>query len=340
MSYKEITIYDIADFLKISPATVSRGLQDHQGINPGTKKKIIDTAKKMGYRQNKFASNLRKKSTNTIGVIVPRLNSYFVSTVIAGIEKVANTNNYNLIITQSLENFQKEISNVSTMFNNRVDGVLISLASDSKGSRHFNELLKKGIPLIFFDRTMNLADCTKIELDNKKAGFDATKHLIAQGCRRIAHIEGDTRRNVYADRLAGYRLALKEHGFEFDPNLVISNSLVEYAGADGINQVLKMKKMPDGIFAANDASGVACIKGLKAAGYKVPQDIAVVGFNNDPIATVIDPNLSTINYPGLEMGEIAATTLINKLKKNSSGNLETIVMKHQLVVRESSLKKG
>ena len=340
MSYKDITIYDIAEVLNISPATVSRGLKDHPGIHEETKKRINETARKMGYRQNKFASNLRKKSSNTIGVIVPRLNSYFMSTVIAGIEKVANTNDYNLIITQSLENFQKEISSVSTMFNSRVDGVLISLAGDSRGYNHFNELLKKEIPLIFFDRTLNHPNCTRIELDNMKAGFDATKHLIEQGCKRIAHIEGDIRRNVYADRLAGYKLALKEHGFEFDPDLVISNSLVEQVGSDGILQILRMKNLPDGIFTANDASGVTSIKEIKKAGLRVPKDIAVVGFNNDPISLVIEPNLTTINYPGREMGEIAATTLINKLKKNPAGSIESIFMKHELIVRESSLKKS
>jgi LacI family transcriptional regulator len=339
MTKKEITIYDIAETLQISPATVSRGLKDHPGIHKDTKKRIVDMARKMGYQHNMFASNLRRKSTNTIGVIVPRLNSYFMSTVISGMEKIANANGYNLIISQSDEQFKKEVNSVTTMFNSRVDGLLISLAYDTKRTDHFEDLLKKQIPLIFFDRVIEHPECTSIVIDNKKAGYEATTHLIDQGCKTIAHIDGNTNRNVYADRLSGYKKALKDHHLEFDPALVFIDNLTDQASADTARKILSMDKLPDGIFTANDTSAVSVIRELKRAGIKVPEQVAVVGFNNDPIATVIEPNLTTIDYPGQEMGEIAATTLINKLKKEQSGSLNTIVLKHNLVVRESSLRK-
>jgi LacI family transcriptional regulator len=294
----------------------------------------------MGYQHNKFASNLRRKSTSTIGVIVPRLNSYFMSTVISGMEKIANAHGYNLIISQSQESFKKEISSVTAMFNSRIDGLMISLAYDTKNTDHFDDLLRKQVPLIFFDRVIEHADCTSIVIDNKKAGFEATTHLIEQGCKRIVHVDGNIKRNVYADRLDGYKQALKEHRIEYDPDLVISNKLTDQSSSEAAKHILAMKKLPDGIFTANDTSGVACIRELKLAGIKVPKDIAVVGFNNDPISTVIEPNLTTIDYPGREMGEIAATTLINKLKKQPTGNLNSIVLRHHLIVRESSLKKG
>lgn len=340
MTHKEVTIYDIAETLNISPATVSRGLKNHPGIKKDTKKRILETARKMGYQHNKFASDLRRKSTNTIGVIVPRLNSYFMSTVISGMEKIANAHGYNLIISQSQESFKKEIDSVTTMFNNRVDGLMISLAYDTKDTDHFEDLIRKQIPLIFFDRVIEHPGCTSIVIDNKKAGFEATMHLVNQGCKRIVHVDGNVNRNVYADRLDGYKQALKESGIEFDPELVISNKLTDQTSAEAAQFILNMKKLPDGIFTANDTSGVTCIRELKLAGIRVPQDIAVVGFNNDPISRVIEPNLTTIDYPGQEMGEIAATTLINKLKKQPTGNLDTIVLRHKLIVRESSLKNG
>lgn len=340
MTHKEVTIYDIAETLNISPATVSRGLKNHPGIKKDTKKRILETARKMGYQQNKFASDLRRKSTNTIGVIVPRLNSYFMSTVISGMEKVANAHGYNLIISQSQESFKKEIDSVTTMFNSRVDGLMISLAYDTKDTDHFEDLIRKQIPLIFFDRVIEHPGCTSIVIDNKRAGFEATMHLISQGCKRIVHVDGNVNRNVYADRLDGYKQALKESGIEFDPDLVINNKLTDQTSTEAAQFILNMKQLPDGIFTANDTSAVTCIRELKLAGIRVPQDIAVVGFNNDPISKVIEPNLTTIDYPGQEMGEIAATTLVNKLKKQPTGNLDTVVLRHKLIVRESSLKSG
>lgn len=338
MSSKEVTIYDIAEALNISPATVSRGLKDHPGIHKDTKKRILDAARKMGYQQNAFASNLRRKSSNTIGVIVPRLASYFMASVISGMEKVANEHGYNLIISQSQESARREIDSVSAMFNSRVDGLMVSLAFDTKNTKHFESLLAKNIPLIFFDRIIQHPACTSIQIDNRRAGYEATRHLLEQGCRRILHIEGNPSRNVYADRLQGYQDALAEYQIPFDPALIVNSKLTDQAGVEAVQRMMEMTERPDGIFTANDTSAVSCVRELKRAGFRVPHDIAVVGFNNDPISTVIEPNLTTVDYPGREMGEIAATTLIQKLKNESSGSLNSIVLRHQLIIRESSLR--
>lgn len=338
-SSKEVTIYDIAEALNISPATVSRGLKDHPGIRKDTKKKILEMARKMGYQHNTFASNLRRKSTNTIGIIVPRLNSYFMSTVIAGMEKVANENGYNVIISQSLESYKKEIASANTLFNSRVDGLIVSVASDTPDSDHFDMFFKKHIPLIFFDRVLERPGCTTIIIDNHRAGYDATRHLLDQGCRRIVHIAGNLNRNVYAGRLEGYKQALQERNIPYDPSLVISCNLSELCGVQAARQILEMNPRPDGIFAANDTSVVACMRELKHAGIEIPGQLGVVGFNNDPISKVIEPNLTTINYPGQEMGEIAASTLINKITKSGNSSLDTIVLRHELIIRQSSLRK-
>ncbi|MBX2971190.1 MAG: LacI family DNA-binding transcriptional regulator [Cyclobacteriaceae bacterium] len=337
--HKEVTIYDIAEALNVSPATVSRGLKDHPGLRKDTKRKILDTAKKMGYQYNTFASNLRRKKTNTIGVIVPRLNSYFMSTVIAGMEKLVNENGYNLIISQSQESFKKEIAGVNTMYNSRIDGLMVSLAFDTKDADHFESLLKKNIPIIFFDRILEHPGCTSIVIDNRQAGYDATKHLLDQECKRIVHLSGSLNRNVYADRLAGYKQALQEKGIAYNPELVISNNLSDMGGEEAARQILEMNERPDGVFAANDTSAVACMRELKLAGIRIPEDIAFVGFNNDPVSKVIEPNLTTVNYPGQEMGEVAAATLLNKLNKSNTANLNTIVLRHELIIRQSSLKK-
>ena len=336
---KEITIYDIARELNISPATVSRGLNDHPAVNKETKKKIFNMAKEMGYRSNTFASNLRRPRTNTIGVIVPRLNSNFMSSVIAGIEKVANDAGYNLIISQSLETAKKEATNAQTMFNSRVDGLLVSLAYDTDNIDHFKDFLKKGIPVIFFDRVFNHKQCAGIIIDNVKAAQEVTSHLIGQGCRRIVHITGNLKRNVYADRLKGYKYALADHDLALDTNLILETNLSVEAGVEAAEKILQMNPLPDGVFAANDACAVSCLQNLKQAGISIPQDIAFAGFNNDPVSKVVEPNLTTVDYPGSEMGEVAAQNLINHLNGTANiNNTNTIILRSELIIRESSLR--
>jgi LacI family transcriptional regulator len=337
-SIKEVTIYDVAKYLGISPSTVSRGLQDHPHIRKETKRKINLAAREMGYQHNKFASNLRQKRTHTLGVIVPKLNSYFMATAIAGIEKVTNQFGYNLIISQSQESGKKEVSGITTLFNSRVDGLLVSLSFDTKNLDPFNIFFSKGIPIVFFDRVFECSGCASIVIDNYKAGYEATSHLISQGCQRIIHMGGNLLRNVYSDRMKGYKNALTDSGLEFDQDLVVISELNEKAGIDLAHRILEMKNRPDGIFTANDTSAVAAICELQNSGIKVPEEIAVVGFNNEPVSRFVQPNLSTIHYPAMEVGEVAATTLINRLNNLQSANLTSVVLEHSLIIRQSSLR--
>lgn len=336
---KEVTIYDLARKLNVSIATVSRALKDDPVVSKKTKKKIFDLAEEMGYRYNHFARNLREQRTYTIGVIVPRLNSYFMSTVIAGIESVANNEGYTLIISQSSESAGKEITNAKTMFNNRVDGMLVSLAYDTEDISHFDQFIKKNIPLIFFDRVNDHPECTSVLIDNRKSAYEATNHLIAQGCRRIVHITAMPKRNVYIDRLAGYKQALADHQLPFDEKYLLINNLSQEAGVQAAAAILQMNPLPDAVFAANDNCAVGCMLALKKAGIRIPTDIAFAGFNNDPVSTVIEPNLTTINYPGYKMGEMAAASLINHLNGvNSIDATNTILLRSELIIRASSQK--
>jgi LacI family transcriptional regulator len=337
---KEVTIYDIAQKLKISPATVSRGLKDHPAISKKTKKKIFDLADEIGYRTNHFARNLRNQKTNTIGVIVPKLNSNFMSSVIAGIEDVANNEGYSMIISQSSESAAKEAASAKTMFNSRVDGVLISLAYDTNDLRHFDSIFRKNTPVIFFDRVLAHENSTSIVIDNRQAAYNATKHLIEQGCKRIVHITAMPKQNVYHDRLQGYKQALEEHKLKIREGNVIITRLTQEEGAAAAQTILKMKPLPDGVFVANDSCAIGCILALKEKGIRIPEDIAFVGFNNDPVSRVIQPNLTTINYSGYEMGQVAARHLINHLNGTLAINqTNMIVLRSELVIRESSLRK-
>lgn len=338
---KEVTIYDIAKKLKISPATVSRGLQDHPAISNKTKKKIADLADKIGYRSNQFAKKLRSHKTDTIGVIIPRLNSNFMSSAISGMEQVAYSQGYNLIISQSSESTEKESINARTMFNNRVDGLLVSLAYDTSNLSHFDHFIKKNIPVIFFDRVKEHQHCTTILIDNRKAAYEATSHLIEQGCRRLVHVTAPLLQNVYKDRAAGFRQALADHQLPFhEKDLIIGNLSLE-AGHEAAANLLERHPLPDGVFVANDNCAVGLMLALKKKGIRIPDDIAVVGFNNDPVSLVIEPNLSTISYSGFEMGEVAARHLINHLNGTAPmQQTEQIILRSEFIIRSSSLKKN
>lgn len=337
---KEVTIYDIAKKLKISPATVSRGLADHPGISKKTKKKIFDTVEAMGYRSNHFARNLRQKETRTIGVMVHELNSNFITSVLAGIEKVTTEAGYDLIIAHSSESAQKEAANANNLFQKRVDGLIASLSFDTKDLDHFQSFVEKGVPVVFFDRVEQDGNRTVVVIDNTKCGYLATEHLIQQGCRRIVHLTSSLSRNVYAQRYKGYRDALFDNDLPFDESLLIVKDLSEGAGIDAANEILKMTPLPDGLFCTNDFVAAVCMRTLKEAGLQIPEDIAVVGFNNDAIGHLIEPPLTTINYPGSDMGEIAARNLVNHLKGISNlQQTNTIIVRSELIVRQSSLKK-
>ncbi|MCH7412449.1 LacI family transcriptional regulator [Belliella sp. R4-6] len=339
---KDITIYDIAKDLGVSPTTVSRALNNHPAVKEKTKKKIFQAASDMGYQSNIFAANLRSKRTNNIGVIVPSLNSNFQASVLAGMEKVANEAGFNLVISQSLESSEKEIANTRSMFNSRIDGLLVSLASDAENLAHFEPFHKRGIPVIFYDRIANSDSSTGVTIDNIQAAQIATNHLIDQGCKKIVHVLGSTKVSVYADRLKGYKYAHIDRNIPFEQDqIIVLSDINEEAGENIVNQILKMDPLPDGIFVSNDACAASCMNHLKQRGIRIPEDMALVGFNNEVISRLVEPKITTINYPGFEMGEVAMKNLINHLDEPGNTTLHNtnkITLRSELLIRESSLK--
>jgi LacI family transcriptional regulator len=335
-THREVTIYDVAEASGLSPSTVSRALKDHPHIKKDTKRKIRELAAEMGYQRNKFASNLRLRQTHTIGVVVPRLDSWFMATVLSGIEKVASANGYGIIISQSQESWKKELACVNTLYNSRVDGLLVSLASDTRDLEHYGRLLSKNIPVVFFDRVMECSGCLNIVIDNYSAAYEVARHLISRGCRNPAFIGGNIMRNVYSERLRGFRQALIDNGLVPDEKLVFITDMSSRAATDTARLISGMKKKPDGVFAANDTTAVALMVELARRKIRIPEDMAVAGFNNEPVSSVIQPNLTTVDYPAGAMGEMAALSLLDRLNNAQSNSLSTIVLKHKLIVRDST----
>lgn len=302
---------------------------------------MLKKAKELGYQYNIFAGSLRMQRTNTIGFLVHELNSNFITSVLAGIEKVTTAAGYDLLIAHSSESFAKEVANANNFFKKRVDGLIASLSFETENLDHFQSFNEKGIPLIFFDRVdENNITNTSVIIDNYKCGYQATSHLIEQGCKRIVIATSSLRRNVYHERHRGYKDALLEHGLPYKENLVIINDLSEKAAIETANRILKMKPIPDGAFITHDYSAAVCMQILKEHGLRIPGDIAIVGFNNDGISKLVEPRLTTINYPGKDLGEIVARNLIDQLKGSDIlQKTNTIIIRSDLIIRQSSLKK-
>lgn len=335
---REATIYDIAKELNLSASTVSRALKDNPVINKETRRKIQKCAERLGYRSNAFASSLRTRRTNTIGVIVPRLDSNFMSACLAGMEEVSREKGYNMIISQSLESVVKEAQNANIMFNKRVDGVIASLTVEDRNIQHFQCFIDKNVPVVFFDRVPQHTNNACFVIDNYEAAYQATQHLIDQGCKRIMHLTLDSPSNVYVDRIKGYRAAIKDSGC-CGGNVVYLDGLNLESGKAFVKELLKMKKRPDGLFVANDLTAVGCILGLRENNISIPDEVALVGFNNDPISTIVSPELTSIAYPGRQAGILATKTLIEHLTGgNSIKHTSRVVLNTELIVRASSKK--
>ena len=331
----EPTIHDIARELNVSASTVSRALSNNPRISLKTREKIKSVALALGYQPNTLASNLRNKKSNTIGIVVPLINRHFFSSVISGVEDIAFNAGYNVVISQSNDLAEKEISIVQSMFSNRVDGLIISIAMQTDTFEHLKLFGKKNIPLVFFDRVVPELETDKIVVDDFACAYRATQHLIDQGYQRIAHLAGPQNLMTYFDRKKGYLSALENNGLQKDHSLILVNTLTSSDGESAVQQLMHLPVPPDSIFCGNDTTALSVVIYLREKGYCIPEDIGVVGFSNEPFSRVVSPPISTIAQPGFEMGQKAAELVIRKIESREK-TYQTIVMPAELIVRESS----
>ncbi|MEN3325050.1 LacI family DNA-binding transcriptional regulator [Mariniflexile soesokkakense] len=339
--HTEVTIYHIAEKLGLATSTISRALKDHHSIGKKTIEKVKQTAKEMGYRPNNLAASLRSKKTKTIGVLLPTITQPFLSSLISGIEIACQKAGYNVVIMQSHDSYEQEVNLTQSLYNNRVSGIICSLAMETQDTSHFQLFIESNTPLVFVDRVPKHFSTFRVVIDNYAAGYKATKHLISQGCTRIAHLTAGSEFSIYFERKKGYLDALKEANLAIDENLIIKLKAVTYEEAENAtNKLLDMKNPPDGIFAPGDILGVSAIQCAKKRGIKVPEELAVIGFNNDPISNIIDPNLSTITHPAEKMGQASAEIILKHLKHPKKGEdaKEITFLNTEVLVRESSMR--
>lgn len=338
---KPVTLKQIAEELNISVTTVSKALKDYPDVSKKTRQRVLELAKNLDYVPNSFAVSLRMQKSKTIGVIIPATVHHFFSNVIQGILKEANKHNYLLILVESNETYELEKKQIDLLISKGVDGILVSLSNKTNNFDHLQKVIDHGIPLILFDKIAKTVKCSKVVIDDRQAAYNAVAHLIKKGYKRIAHFRGDLNPQNSIDRFLGYKQALLDNGYEYDPSLVyICNNNADFD--DGYNRAKQLLKdhgnTVDAIFTITDVIAIGAIKYFNDHGVKVPEDIALMGFSNWFMSSVISPGLSTVEQFGFEMGEKSAQVLFHEIECKHKGvdiEYQKITLPTKLVLRQS-----
>lgn len=332
MKKTQITIKDIARELNISPSTVSRALKNHPDISQNTKDIVNKYAKDFNYKPNTLALSLRTSKNNSIGVIVPEIVHYFFSSILSGIEQIANKEGFNLIICQSSENYEKEIRNTQALIATRVSGVLACLSKHTTNYDHFQEIIDSDIPLVFFDRICIGINTDRVVVDDYTGAFSAVEYLIQTGCKRIAFYSSPLHLEISKNRRNGYLDALRKYNLPVDESLIRVCDTREEAIII-TPEILDRPNRPDGFFAINDHCAAGILHAVKLAKLKVPEDISIFGFSDGELAKACDPMLSTVEQHGFEMGKNAAQLLLDKINGITHGQYTNKIVKTNLIIR-------
>ncbi|MCC9137242.1 LacI family DNA-binding transcriptional regulator [Pontibacter silvestris] len=340
MSKPKVTIHDIAERLNITASTVSRALNDNPRISDVTKKAVLKAAKQLNYQPNNIAAALRNGKSHIIGVIVPTADRTFFSSVVRGIEEIANKLNYKVIICQSYDDYEKEVQTIDALLSARVDGIIASIGKNTENFKHYKRAQEKGVPLVLFDRTTEALDASQIVIDDYFGAYKVVEHLIQQGCTRIAHFTSPKKVSVFKERFRGYTDALRDNNIPFDEQLVVSSNLQLEDGRKSMEQLLQLKDIPDAVFSASDYGAMGAMQILKERKIKIPEEIALAGFSNDPFTSFTDPPLTSVDQLSITMGKVTAQIFFEHLNSAGSNNFsQKIVLKPEIIFRESTLRK-
>jgi LacI family transcriptional regulator len=340
MKYEAVTIKDIAKALGLSTSTVSRALRDSYEISPETKKRVIEYAQEINYRPNPIALSLKEKRSQSIGIIVCEIANSFFSQAINGIESIAYDKGYNVIIAQSHESYEREILNLQYLASRSIDGLLISVSSETENFDHLMDLHKRGFPIVFFDRIVDSLNTHKVSVDNYKGAYDATIELINNGHQNIAMVAGSEFLSITKERVAGYAQALSDHNITFDATQIeycLHGGMLYEEVETAIARLLTNKNKPSAVIASADKLTTNCLRYFKKQGLQVPDNIAMIGFSNLDLTDLLSPSLSVIRQPAYEIGQVAIELLIKQIEnKRPTTAFEKIILPPQMIIRESS----
>lgn len=338
---EKVTIHDIARRLDITASTVSRALKNHPRISEETKRAVLKVAQKLNYQPNHIAAALRNGRSQILGIIVPNVDRSFFSSVVFGIEEIANKAGYNVMICQSHEDYKKEVATIEALLNAQVDGIIASFAKGTDNFDHFLKVKEKGIPLIMFDRANDELGVSHVVINDFQGAYKATEHLIQQGCRKIAHFAGISKVSIYRERLRGYKEALIANKIPFDKSLVIEGDMQVEDGRKGMLKMLKLAKPVDGVFSASAFGAMGALQVCKENNISVPDQVALVGFSNESFTYFTEPSLTTVEQHSLQMGSTAAEMFFEQLKAKAANKKlipQKIVLTPTLIIRDSTLR--
>ncbi|HEX6890947.1 MAG TPA: LacI family DNA-binding transcriptional regulator [Chryseolinea sp.] len=338
MKNTEATIRDIAIKLNISISTVSRALRGVADVNPATKKAVQEMAKQLNYEPNRVAQSLRIKRTNTLGIIVPEIALHFFSSAISGIQEEASRHGYSIMICQSLESYETEKQNVHMLASNRVDGMLISMSSQTDDVGHIQQLVDKDLPVVLFDRVSESLHVSKVVVDDHDGAFKAVEHLVKTGCKKIAYIGGPTSFYISNQRKKGYLDALSQYGMGDNNQLIVHCHELHDDPAIQVTRLLELpsQERPDAFFCFNDPIAVTTLQILKSKMVAIPDEISVIGFTNEPVSRFIEPSLTTVSQPSHAMGKKAIELFVAQRQDPEHFEPVTAVLKTDLIIRHST----
>lgn len=342
MTKKNTTIYDISKKLNVSVATVSRALNNHPRISQATKELVVNMAKEMDYKQNNLAKALKSGETKTVGVIVPYINTNFFSSVIRGIEEELSPHGYRVIICQSHDDADIEKKQLNTLLHTQVDCIFISISKNTSDLDYVKKIIDTtNTPIIFFDRKKDIQGISTITIDDHKGAYQATEHLISEGYKNICHLSGDQNLEIYQNRLNGYISALKDHNLPvIQENIINTGSSIE-EGINAMKNLWKRKVKPDAIFSASDFTALGVCKEIKNLKLKMPQDIGVIGFSNEPFTQFMEVSISSVDQTPVMMGKVSGNVFLESIRDNFSGITieKKLVLTPMLQIRQSSSRK-
>lgn len=328
-----VTIYDVAREANVSMATVSRVVNGNPNVKPSTRKKVLDAIEKLGYRPNAVARGLASKKTTTVGVIIPDISSIFFAELARGIEDIATMYKYNIILSNSDQNQNKEIHLINTMLGKQVDGIVFMGGTIT--DEHIKEFKSAPVPVVLAATVDETNEIPSVNINYEQAAYEAAKELIEHGNKRIAIVSGPLDTVINEEKINGYKKALQESGIPVDENLLVKGDYTYQSGIDAVEHLLKLQKPPTAIFAASDEMALGVVHGIQDCGLSVPDDIEVVGFDNTRLATMVRPTLTTVVQPMYDIGAVSMR-LLTKYMNNEEVTDQNVILPHRIVERDST----
>ncbi len=336
---KKSTIKDIAEVLGLTPSAVSKALNDHPRISDKTKNAVKETAAQLDYQPNYLSSALRKGKSNLVGVIIPRVNSHFFSSVVENIEMVLNLHGYSIIMTQSNESYDKECQEIDTLLKIQVDGIIASMANETISLDFYEKIKSRGTELVLFDRGEEALNVDYVRIDDYKSSHLVVDHLVFQNCKKIAHIAGFNHIRIYKERIRGYKDALNNHEIAIREDWIIQSNLRMEDGRRIMQDLLSQSEKPDAVYVASDIAALGALQVLQENNIKVPEEIALVGFSDEPFSSLTQPSMSTINQHSDQIGKLAAEAFLKRVKSDGKTKVANrIILEPELIIRQSSFK--